>query len=205
VGGAAGGARLADDPLLYTGGGLTEIWLDLLFDVSISGSTIQSPDVRDLTRPIWQLAESGDVVDGYGRPPVMRFFWGQAWNVRSVVAAVAERFENFEPGGAPRRSWMRLELLRVNDPAPAAPGAAPGETLPGATEAPVDVYQMEGAGVAPGEEQEATAPGQRLDQLAQRYYGDPSLWRLIAEANDVDDPLEVPAGQVLQIPDRSQA
>jgi hypothetical protein len=205
VGGAAGGARLADDPMLYTGGGVTEIRLDLLFDVSISGTTIQSRDVRDLTRPIWQLAENGDVVDGYGQPPVVRFFWGQAWNVRSVVAAVAERFEQFEPGGAPRRSWMRLELLRVNEPASTEPGATSSDGLPGQPAAPVDLYQVEGAGVAPGEEQEPAAPGQRLDELAQRYYGDPSLWRLIAEANGVDDPLAVPAGQVLQIPDRSQA
>jgi hypothetical protein len=194
LGGAAGGSRLADDPLLFTGGGVTEIWLDLLFDVTLSGSTIQSTDVRDLTRPIWQLAESGEQVDGYGRPPVVSFFWGRAWNVRAVVAAVAERFEQFAAGGAPRRSWMRLQLLRVNE-LEAAEAGAPAEEA-------VDVYQVEGGGVAPGEEQEATAPGQRLDELAQRYYGDASLWRLIAEANGIDDPLSVPAGQVLRIPNR---
>ena len=31
--------RLADDPLLYTGGGRTEMVLDLLFDTSLAGSS----------------------------------------------------------------------------------------------------------------------------------------------------------------------
>jgi hypothetical protein len=205
LGGAAGGARLADDPLLFTGGGATELWLELLFDVSIGGSTVQAGDVRDLTRPLWQLAESGEVVDGYGRPPLIRFVWGKAWSVPGVVAAVAERLEQFEPGGAPRRSWMRLQLLRVNEPASAEAGAGDQSGLPGTAEEPVDVTQVLGGGVSPGQQEEEAGSGQRLDEMAQRYYGDASLWRLIAEANGIDDPLSVPAGQVLQIPRRSDA
>ncbi len=51
------GAGLKDDPVLYTGGGMTEILLDLLFDVTILGSTLKTDDVRDLTRPLTALAE----------------------------------------------------------------------------------------------------------------------------------------------------
>jgi hypothetical protein len=42
--------------------------------------------------------------------------------------------------------------------------------------------------------------GERLDQLAEEYYGDPSLWRLIAKANDIDDPTQINSGTALQIP-----
>ena len=52
------GAGLADDPLLFTGGGRTELELDLLFDVSLAGSSYHSKDVRDMTRPLWNLAEN---------------------------------------------------------------------------------------------------------------------------------------------------
>src|SRR5438132_13528251 len=61
------GTQLADDPLLYTGGGRMELELDLLFDVSLAGSSITSDDVRDLTRPLWDLGENVPAEYGRGR------------------------------------------------------------------------------------------------------------------------------------------
>src|SRR5271165_5957786 len=74
------GAALKDDPLLYTGGGTTEILLDLLFDVSLVDSTVTMEDVRELTQPLTELAEGDEGDDGYGRAPLVRFVWGKAWN-----------------------------------------------------------------------------------------------------------------------------
>src|SRR5919199_346831 len=102
------GVRLADDPLLYTGGGRMELELDLVFDVSLAGSSITSDDVRDLTRPLWDLAENTPSDDGWGRLPVVRFVWGKSWNLPCVVEAVAGRLEYFTAEGAPRRSWLRM-------------------------------------------------------------------------------------------------
>jgi len=46
--------------------------------------------------------------------------------------------------------------------------------------------------------------GDRLPLIAAEVYGDPRLWRLIAEANEVDDPLRFPTsqdvGRVILIP-----
>src|ERR1022692_3102493 len=97
------GASLKDDPLLYTGGGTTEILLDLLFDVTITGSNLNTntEDVRDLTRPLTALAEGSEGHDGYGQVPLVRFVWGKAWNVLGVVTAVAERLEYFTQSGCP--------------------------------------------------------------------------------------------------------
>ncbi len=72
-GGALTGAGLADDPLLFTGGGMTELHLNLLFDVSLAGSSARVKDVRDLTYPLWQLAENAADEQNYGRPPLVRF------------------------------------------------------------------------------------------------------------------------------------
>ena len=101
AGGPLTGAGLKDDPLLYTGGGTTEINLDLLFDIAIGGSTIATEDVRDLTRPLWELAEGSPEESGFSRPPVVRFVWGKAWNIPAIVVAVAERLENFTSQGFP--------------------------------------------------------------------------------------------------------
>ena len=42
--------------------------------------------------------------------------------------------------------------------------------------------------------------GDTLSAIAGQKYGDPALWRPIAEANGIDDPLDVQPGQVLVIP-----
>jgi len=46
-----------------------------------------------------------------------------------------------------------------------------------------------------------TEMGDRLDTLANQYYKDPSLWWIIASANNIHDaPLGFPEGTVLRIP-----
>ncbi len=205
VGGALTGARLVDDPLLYTGGGSTELQLDLLFDVSIAGSSITTEDVRELTARFWELAENAVGEDGYGRPPLVRFIWGKSWNIPGIVAAVAERLEDFTPGGAPRRSWLRMKLLRAGEPAAQTPAAQslphPLELLPQGTELPpdqVDVHSVVGGESSVEGEQSGT--GERLDQIASRYYGNPSFWRVLAAFNAIEDPFHMPAGLLLRIP-----
>lgn len=45
--------------------------------------------------------------------------------------------------------------------------------------------------------------GDSLSQLASEEYGDPGLWRAIAIANDIDDPLTLPPGMMVLIPSLS--
>jgi hypothetical protein len=114
------GAGLADDPLLFTGGGRTELVVDLLFDVDVVDEATRPADVRLLTRRLWMLAENSAQERGSVRPPLVRLVWGKTWNVPGVIVAVAERFDAFTAGGSPRRSWLRLKLIRVAESADAA-------------------------------------------------------------------------------------
>src|SRR5262245_7435591 len=206
-GGLLTGAGLRDDPLLYTGGGTTELELDLLFDVSLAGSSIATEDVRELTAPLWQLAENAPQDSGYGRPPLVHFVWGKSWNLPGIVTAVAERLEYFGAGGAPRRSWLRMRLVRAAESDGRAPPAPPPPRewkVPTAAEIPpggVRAYETVGGGG--GGETGSRAVGERLDQIAARCYGDPGYWRLLAALNNLDDPMTIPAGVVLRIPPRS--
>ena len=56
-------------------------------------------------------------------------------------------------------------------------------------------------GELPSRREHLVVAGERLDQLAQRYYGDPLKYWLICDANDAifPDELMVP-GRVLRIP-----
>ncbi len=112
--GIVNGAHQSDDSLIYTGGGSTILELELVFDISIKGSTVQSSDVRELTRPIWELSENSMVKNGEYRPGACRFVWGKSWNLPCVISSVAERFDLFDSSGVPKRSWLKLRLLRIN-------------------------------------------------------------------------------------------
>jgi hypothetical protein len=217
TGGLVAGTELADDPLLLTGGGSTELDLDLLFDVSLAGSSIASGDVRDLTAPLWDLAENTRRPQSYGRPPKVRFVWGKSWNMPAIVIAVAERLEHFTPGGVPTRSWLRMRLARIAEPAPAALAASGAAAAAGGAVAPeswtelaqevrdaaaerADVHELKGAEAAGEEAEGPPMCDERLDQVAYLRFGEPGLWRLLADFNGIADPLHLRCGTLLQVP-----
>jgi hypothetical protein len=215
---------LRDDPLLQTGGGYTELRLDLLFDVNIPGTWLGSRpaepeaagederDVRDLTRPLWDLAENHERPGLVAGPPRIRFVWGKRWDFPAMVAAVAERLESFTSSGVPQRSFLRLRLLRADDdrvseemrqPESSGAMAPPGLALEPEPGSPLDV-------LPPAEQPAAetyesyVSPGHPLFLTAFSFFGDVSLWTLLAEANPDVDPVFVPSGTVLRIPTRGK-
>ena len=221
AGGLLTGHGLSDDQLIYTGGGTTELDLDLLFDVSVSGSTIATEDVRDLTAPLWALAENVPVEDGYGRPPLARFIWGKSWNIPGVIAEVAERLEWFTPEGIPRRSWLRMRMLRVAESksqpqtarhsnqviasSPAAlVGGSPAGSSPAASAAGASAVGGGRVYEVVGESSEGGSSGggssEPLYNIASRHGRPPSWWKVIAEHNGIDDPLRIAPGTQLQVP-----
>ncbi|WP_155368246.1 CIS tube protein [Catellatospora vulcania] len=165
-----------DDALLFTGGGRTELVLDLLFDVDLVESAHRPDDVRRLTGRLWHLAENGQ-----GRPPLVRLVWGKTWNLPGVVVNVAERLDAIDASGMPRRSWLRLKLVRSEG----EPVTPPARTAASAVQATGD-----GSG----------GGGARFDLLAAEALGDPTRWRELAEHNSIDNPLAVRAGSVLGVP-----
>jgi hypothetical protein len=214
VGGLVTGTTLTDDPIIHTGGGQTHLDLDLLFDVSLAGSSVQSEDVRDLTRPLWELAENQRHPKAYGKPPFVRFVWGKSWNIPGVVIAVAERLERFTSAGLPRRSWLRMRMRRMTEQEAVQPVGPAGQLLDGGREAIAPGF--DGRGVSPeviaamGDgtrptgkwvSEETALAAERLDEIAFRYYGDASLWRLIADFNGISDPLRIDAGNPVELPE----
>ena len=198
-GGALSRGVLADDPLFYTGGGTTEILLNLLFDVSLSEVAQQIDDVRSMTRPLFELSQGRAKTSGQAELPLVRFVWGKAWNVLGVVSAVSERLEYFTSEGTPQRSWMRIRMLRVGEPdEPAQPldeAIAPPDISPEEVSAEEsDFYSVTGEGIGDDSSTE------RLDQIAFAKYGSSSWWKLIAAFNNIDDPLNIAAGTTLRLP-----
>lgn len=191
------GSGLADDPLVFTGGGRTELVLDLLFDVDFVEAQVRPADVRSLTRPLWMLAENSTSERGWLRPPLIRLVWGKTWNVPGVIVAVAERFDAFTLTGTPRRSWLRLKLVRVTESASAAQEGFADELAASATPSTQPGTAVIAA--ADGAAQEGFS-GVRFDLLAHDAFGSPLRWRLLAEHNRIANPLDVAAGTPLAVP-----
>lgn len=210
-GGFLTGVARSEDPLIATGGGVTEYDLNLLFDVEVAregrapttGEDGRGPaeddDVRALTRPLWDLTENAVAADGFAAPPTVRFIWGKSWNIPGVVLHVSERLERFNADGAPRRSWLSLRLRRVED---SEPRPAPGRPVTPQFEAP---SELDGDSVdqAPAVDMPVDSDGlplKRFDQIADDGYGDPTLWADVAAYNRVDDPLNLPEGTTIVLP-----
>ncbi|MET8094786.1 hypothetical protein [Micromonospora sp. NPDC005220] len=196
-GGQLTGSGLADDPLVFTGGGRTELVLDLLFDVDFVEAQLRPVDVRVLTRPLWMLAENSTAEHGWLRPPLVRLVWGKTWNVPGVIIAVAERFDAFTGTGSPRRSWLRLKLVRAAETADQAEAGFAEELAAASTPTAAPGSAVIAAGDGAGEPGRS---GVRFDLLANDALGSPLRWRLLAEHNRITDPLAVPAGTTLAVP-----
>ena len=197
AGGRLTGAGLADDPMLFTGGGRTELRLDLLFDVDLAPAQTSVTDVRQMTRPIWRLAENSAEVERQRRPPSVRFVWGRAWNVPGIVTEVAERFDRFGADGSPLRSWLRLVFVRVGQAADEEGGESyellrrlPTVDLTAPAVGTVDVVGDGSGEGAVGDGAPSPVPPTELGLLSTHAFGTPLLWKLLLEFNGVEDPGE---------------
>jgi hypothetical protein len=197
AGGQLVGSGLADDPLIFTGGGRTEITLDLLFDVEMVEEQNRPADVRELTRKLWMLAENSAEEHGSTRPPKFSLVWSTTWYVPAVFVSIAERFDAFIFGGTPRRSWIRLKLVRVAESAQAAQQGFEEDLATAST----PKVEPGTAVLATGDgDTQPDYSGVRFDLLAHDALGSPLRWRLLAEHNRIANPFEVPSGTTLSVP-----
>lgn len=184
------------DTLMFTGGGQTELELQLLFDIQLGAGAGALDDVRDLTVPLWRLTYNEGMVNGFGQPPLVRLIWGKAWNVPGIITDLAERTEDFSSTGKPRRSWVSLRLLQTD----AAPLTTVRSRLLDA--ATLDALRaLVGSGPLSDLMVYEVREGDRLPELAERFYGKAGLWRLIAEFNALEDPNVLAPGTVLALPE----
>ena len=131
----------------------------------------QSQDVRDYTGQIIGLL---DIDAKLHAPPICLFSWGNL-NFVGVLERADQRFTLFLSDGTPVRATIDVTLKEY-------------------FEGPSDRQSADFA------KRYVVRRGDRLSGIAGQEYGDPALWRPIAEANDIDDPLAIQPGDHLVIP-----
>jgi LysM repeat protein len=118
------------------------------------------------------------------RPPTVVFHWGDLHSFEAVIKSLTVNLVYFSPTGVPLRADADVRLDQCKDE-----NSLPPQNPTSGTPWPHAVHRV--------------SPGETLDRIAAQHYADPSAWRIIAEANDIRDPLSVPPGTLLAIPGRS--
>ena len=121
-----------------------------------------------------------------GRPPWVKFHWGTSLHsFKAVVKSIDVGFTYFSSEGLPLRANVEMSLEQYE------PDANWGPQNPtSGTPKPNRTHQVQ--------------VGDTLDRISARYYGDPTQWRGIADANGIGDPLDLRPGRLLAIPERGR-
>jgi hypothetical protein len=159
------------------------ISLTLVFDTTADGRAVtkHTDALLSLTKVNKQLQGSNDN-NNSSRPPWCEFHWGDFHSFRSVVENLQLKFTYFASDGTPLRAQATLTLKQFEDDE-----TTYGQNPTSGTPHPHSVHHV--------------LPGETLDRIAAARYGDPSLWRALALANAVIDPLIVVPGTTLLVPD----
>jgi nucleoid-associated protein YgaU len=112
-------------------------------------------------------------------PPWVIFKWGGMVGFPSYVASVTAKYTLFTPGGLPVRAVCTVNLEEIS-------GEQSGQNPTSGALAARDTHLL--------------VAGDTLQSVAYRAYGNAGLWRAIAAANEVDDPMRLRPGTRLLVP-----
>ncbi|GAB4197204.1 MAG: hypothetical protein OHK0022_15320 [Roseiflexaceae bacterium] len=154
--------------------------VQLFFDTTDSQS-----DVRGRTQTLFEFMMVDDRLKdpktNKSRPPMVALQWGNVWTFESVITSVSQKFTLFNSNGTPLRATVDVTLQQVSDPSRLPP-------------------QNPTSGGVGGERVWAVKSGDTLAWIAYKVYGDSTRWRLIADANRLDNVRRLTPGMQLVIP-----
>ena len=169
----------------FVKGGARTLTMNLFFDTYEKGT-----DVRALTDKItgWDSASSGgiavqkglmDIYSDLHTPPVVYFVWG-SFIFRGIIESVTKKFTMFLPSGVPVRASLNVRMKEYKD----------------------DQTQLKEESLESSDRTKVwhVKQGDTLWLIAAQEYGDPSLWRPIADQNNISNPRSLKPGSDIIIP-----
>lgn len=166
--------------LEFSGGGASTLSMELFFDTYESGKDVR----KEYTNEIWGLTAIDDSltdkINKKGRPPLVQFKWGPVISFKAVITNITQKFTMFKANGTPVRATLNVTFKEAEKP-----GKYP--------------FQNPTTSSQPGYKVRIIKEGESLDWIAQEEYGDPALWRFIADTNNLENPMKLSPGQKLSI------
>ncbi|MCE1255248.1 MAG: peptidoglycan-binding protein [Anaerolineae bacterium] len=176
-------------PLSFAGGQAATYKLSLIFDqYSLDDSDKTDPDFKDIrqyTNKLLRLTLRGlgysNFLVPYCSPPTVKFIWGPITLFTAVVEHVDISYTLFAQDGTPIRAKAEVSFKQKDFMDDILPAQNPTSRT--------DARKTR-----------IVSSQHRLDQIAYEEYNDSRYWRLLAEANHLDDPFNLQDGQLLVIP-----
>jgi nucleoid-associated protein YgaU len=159
-------------------GGLLGSLRDALIpDNPFADPTPTATDVKELTSQVVALTH---VQSELHRPPVCRLRWGRSELFRGVLTELHQDFTFFMPDGTPVRATLGCTFMAYRT-----------------FQQAVTEVELHSADVV---KRHVVRRGDTLASIAVAEYNDPSRWRAIAAANNIDDPRKLAVGAQLVVP-----
>lgn len=157
----------------YAKGNAGSITLEAFYDTYEEGT-----DVREFTN---QLSGLMNIDQELHAPPFLRFIWGMPSEEPfiCVLEKVTTRFTMFNSDGIPVRARLNITLKEFK----------------------IELNERERSRKSSDKtKMYVTRQGDSLWSIAYKEYGNPALWRPIADRNRIDDPRSLESGTELIIP-----
>ena len=171
-----------DSPILqFVRGQNEKLTLDLFFDSTLLSEQRMGEGARSvttLTDPFYQLVK---IQPKMHAPPKIKFTWGTDLSFTAIVESVQQKFSLFSPDGVPLRATLSVTFREYKS-----------------LEQQIADLKLESADHT---KRRVVKRGDTLSRIAGLEYGDPSLWRKIADANpDLTSARRLEPGTLLVIP-----
>ncbi|MBB5936597.1 CIS tube protein [Streptomyces zagrosensis] len=172
----AKGAKSAGPPE-YQGPKPSKLTVEMFFDASDTQDTSVVTSVEKLLACCVPTSETRQ--QQRSSPPWVVFHWGGLTGFPGYLSQVQVKYTLFTTSGVPIRAVCQVTMEEIS-------GETPGQNPTSGALHARRVHQVR--------------TGDTLPDLAWREYGDPAAWRVIAEANGIDDPMRLANGRELLLP-----
>lgn len=161
----------------FTGAGPKTMTVDIFLDAT-------DRQDKDLSQPIKTLFNcctpvAATISRNHPSPPFVLFGWGTTMQFEAFVRSVSVSYLMFKPDGTPLRVKATVSLEEI-------PREAGSQNPTSGALATTSTHTL--------------VEGDSLASIAYAEYGDPNLWRAVAEANKIDDPMRIRVGTTLLLP-----
>jgi nucleoid-associated protein YgaU len=168
-------------PPEFKGADPCKLTLEMFFDAS-------DTEVGSVVEPVEELfrccVPTDDTVrNKKGSPPLVQLNWGTIVSFPAFITSVQAKYTLFSADGTPIRATCTVSMEEM-------PVDPPG--------------QNPTSGALSAHAVHTVISGDSLASIAYREYGDPSMWRPLAWANNIDDPMRLPVGTTLIVPAASE-
>lgn len=167
---------LSSPIIQFSQGKARTLSVELLLD-TYNNNDRRKSDIRD--KYIKRLEKLMEIESDLHAPPPCKVLWGSLSFV-GVLESMDKKYILFNRNGIPVRARVTLsfkEYIPLKLQIKKSPRFSPDRRK---------LFKM--------------TEGDSIWQMANQAYGDPGLWRVIADANNIDDPLQVENGKNLIIP-----